>query len=720
MQFDLRDLKTPAGLHEQSHTTEWLLTSGQGGFAMGTVSGVPSRRYHGLLVASLRPPVNRLMTLSALAETYVEQGPGGIERRSDLSSFRFSGSTLHPRGVDFLTGFRKDHAVHFRYEIPANEAFAGAAITKSVVLVRQRPAVLVRYTIENRGKQPCRLTIRPLVAMRDFHSLQLRDLSANKYRTDPTPTGVSITVPNLQQAAAAGATGSTLLIESSEAGFTRDEQWWYNFFYEIEQARGYDALEDLYHPGAFDFLATPGTSEVTIRATLGTMPLDRFDEAVAEHDKHLKRLLAATHVTMGSAFGPQGRLAGHEVLKQLPKLIAAADDFVVQRVKPGALSGAPADRVTIIAGYPWFADWGRDSMISLPGLLLSCGRMTEALQVLRTFAGTVKDGLIPNVFDDYTGAAQYNTVDAPLWFVHAACSYLLASGDQRAFADELLPACTQILHAYADGTINNIGMDPEDHLIAAGDHTTQLTWMDAKRDGVVFTPRHGKPVEINALWHHALVTLAEVARPYDDELSFWCRQLAPRVAASMLRFWNPAKQCLHDVLPHRGEGPQGLMSEIRPNQLFAVSLGSCAFAASQQRSIVEVCMRELLTPLGVRTLAPGEPAYRGRFRGRMFERDAAYHNGTAWPWLLGPMAEALCRAHGFIDGSIAQARGILRPTIDALHNYCLGQVAEVYDGDHNAPDAMQQPGGCPAQAWSIAEVLRVSILLARMEAGRPG
>jgi predicted glycogen debranching enzyme len=719
MNFDLRELKTAGGLAEHAHATEWLLTSGQGGFAMGTVSGVPSRRYHGLLVASLRPPVNRLMTLSAMAETYVEQSSvgGGIERRSDLSSFRFSGGALHPRGVDYLTDFRKDHGVHWTYEIPANEAFAGAKITKSVVLVRQRPAVLVKYTIENRSSLPCRLTMRPLVSMRDFHSLQLRDLSPGKYRNDPTPTGVSLTVGSLQQAGVSGQQGSTLLIESGEAGFSRDEQWWYNFFYDVEQSRGYDALEDLYHPGAFDFLATPGLSDVTIRATLGTMPRDSFDEAMAEHQAHQRRLLGATHVTMGSAFGPQGKHSGHEVLRQLPKLIAAADDFVVQRVKPGALSGAPADRVTIIAGYPWFADWGRDSMISLPGLLLSCGRMTEAAAVLRTFAGTVKDGLIPNVFDDYTGQAQYNTVDAPLWFVHAACAYLQASGDQRVFADELLPACTQILHAYAEGTINNIGMDPEDHLIAAGDHTTQLTWMDAKRDGVVFTPRHGKAVEINALWYHALVSLAELAKPFDEEIAFWCRQMAPQVAASMLRFWNPAKGCLHDVLPRRGEGPEGLMSEIRPNQLFAVSLGSCAFSIGQQRSIVEVCMRDLLTPLGVRTLAPWEPGYRGRFRGRMFERDAAYHNGTAWPWLLGPMAEAWCRAHVFSDASIHEARGMLQPTIDAMASYCLGQAAEVYDGDHFA-DAPQQPGGCPAQAWSIAEVLRVSILLARMGAGR--
>jgi predicted glycogen debranching enzyme len=423
-------------------------------------------------------------------------------------------------------------------------------------------------------------------------------------------------------------------------------------------------------------------------------------------------ILTATRVKLGSAFTRRGPLASSPLLPHVAALVAAADQFVVQRVRPGAMPGAPADRETIIAGYPWFADWGRDCMIALPGLLLTTGRFTEARKVLETFAGACKDGLIPNVFDDYTGQAHYNTVDAALWFIQACCRYFDATGDDEFFIQTLLPACKDIVAAYSSGTHYAIAADPLDGLISAGDPSTQLTWMDAKRDGVVFTPRHGKPVEINALWHSGLRQLAHYAQAFAPELARTCAGLAEKTARSFAQaFWNPHTGCLFDVIT-----PHGPDASIRPNQLFAISLPHCPLPRDQQRSIVEVALRDLYTPHGVRTLAPSDPGYKPRFRGRMFDRDAAYHNGTAWPWLMGPLAEAICRADDFSPAALAKAQSVIGPLLGSLQDGCLGQLAEVYDAEHTDA-APQQPGGCPAQAWSVAEALRVVVIIARGQAG---
>ncbi|HYD00417.1 MAG TPA: glycogen debranching enzyme N-terminal domain-containing protein, partial [Phycisphaerales bacterium] len=394
--------------------TEWLLTAGNGGFAMGTASGIPTRRYHGLLVASLRPPVNRVMALSAVAETVVVDGA-----RFELANFRFSGGVTHPRGYTHLERFEKDGdagSVRWRYRCDTR---AGAvAITKSLHRARQQPGSLIHYHVSNATGAPLQLTLQPLVALRDFHGLLLRDLNPNRFTVTPAEASVAV-------AAQGGAT--ITLAAGAPARFVRHEEWWYNFFYSVEAGRGYDSLEDLFSPGWFTADIPAGESELSIQAVLatggtaGTHPLRNgsLHEAEAAHADRLSQILASTRHTLGPAFFPGGPLEHHPLLEHLPTLVAAADAFVIRRVRPGALPGAPADRVSIIAGYPWFADWGRDSMISLPGLILSCGRFAEARAVLETFAGACKDGLIPNVFDDYTGAPHYNTVDASLWFVHA-------------------------------------------------------------------------------------------------------------------------------------------------------------------------------------------------------------------------------------------------------------------------------------------------------------
>jgi predicted glycogen debranching enzyme len=371
--------------------------------------------------------------------------------------------------------------------------------------------------------------------------------------------------------------------------------------------------------------------------------------------------------------------------------------------------------MTILAGYPWFADWGRDAMISLPGLLLTTGRYADARRVLAGFARHARDGIIPNCFDDKGGGGEgggalYNPVDASLWFVHAACASLSASGDREGFRGRIRDACLDVIDAYKHGT-TNIRMD-DDALIAAGDETTQLTWMDAKRDGVTFTPRHGKAVEINALWHHDLLALADAIEPDDAARADELRLLAGRVAESFRRvFWNEDKQCCFDAV-----SPDGTCSgEIRPNQIFAVSLEHSPLDDEQQRGVVEAVRRCLLTRHGLRTLDPAEPGYHGRYEGSMFERDAAYHNGTVWPWLIGPYVEAVLRVGRFSVPAIEHAREALAPLIAYLQEgRCPGQLPEVFDGD-DTPEHPQRPDGCPAQAWSVAEVLRAYAMVAGHE-----
>lgn len=695
--------------------TEWLLTNGIGGFAMGTALGTPSRRYHGALVASMRPPVQRVMALSQLAETVVLSPGTAAEQRYDLACFRFRPGELHPRGDQHLLRFEKDRTVRWVYKCGAVE------VEKELALVHGRNAVAVRYTLRGSG-QPVRLTVRPLVALRDFHSLILRDTNREWFRVERPGAGEA----DARRCAVQSPAG-TLFMATDAGAFTPEEQWWYNFQYDMERERGYDYLEDLFHPGAFvaDLRAQPAAAaasdqSLTLWAT--TDPQGRGGEPRLDVAALRKTQQARVHKLIERTRERSGLAAGNSAGTALDKLVAASDDFVVRRLVPpskaggagqsGASTGAGGglDRVTVIAGYPWFADWGRDAMISLPGLLLATGRLDEARDVLRTFAGACSGGLVPNLFDDYTGQAQYNTVDASLWFVHAACEYLRAGGDAAFFKAELLPACMEIITAYSRGTSFGIRAD-EDGLIAAGDPSTQLTWMDAKRDGVVFTPRHGKAVEINALWHHVLVALAQCGQLDRAESARLTAEGNRVKLAFVAAFWNGPRSCLFDCLVPGARGWEPA-SEVRPNQILAVSLRNSPLTRHQQAGVLEAVLSQLVTPNAVRTLEPGDARYRGRYRGRMFERDAAYHNGTAWPWLLGPVAEAILRHGEFSQNARERARELLRPIVARLDGECVGQLPEVFDGDDELL-APQQPGGCPAQAWSVAEVLRVLLLIDR-------
>jgi predicted glycogen debranching enzyme len=643
---------------------------------MGTALGIPTRRYHGLLVASLAPPVQREMLLHSLVESLVLDVGTPRERAIDLSSYRFragDGAVDHPRGYRHCVSFEKGLSCRWLFRVE------DAEVVKTLHLYRGRSAIAVEYALRP-GPGMVRLNVRPLIAMRDAHSmLHHRDFHAE---------------PQARRCAVSRA-GRTLELASDLACFDVDHQWWNGFEYQVEKDRGYDHQEDLFSPGIFVLQTRPGREQrITIKAWFGEEPGPWADDERAR----TTRLIALTRATLAEASDSP---AADDDRTAVAALVAAADDFIVQRGEHG---------VSVIAGYPWFSDWGRDTMISLPGLLLSTRRFAEARTVLETFAKSRRNGLIPNLFNDRTGEAEYNTVDASLWFVHAACEYARASGDRAGFAASLQSACTDIIDAYQRGTDFGIRMDPADGLIAAGDETTQLTWMDAKRDGTVFTPRHGKAVEINALWHHALVSLADAIQAADPARAAAFRKSAAIAARSFrAKFWNKAAGCCYDVLVPAGKAwtPD---ARIRPNQVFAASLEHSPLTTDQRASVLRVIRDRLLTPGGLRTLDPADPGFIGRYRGAMWERDAAYHNGTAWPWLLGAYAEGLLRAGSFSAESRKAAREALLPLVRALDGQSMGQLPEVYDGEHT-PDHPQHPGGCPAQAWSVAETLRAWLMM---------
>jgi predicted glycogen debranching enzyme len=470
-----------------------------------------------------------------------------------------------------------------------------------------------------------------------------------------------------------------LHIEADAGAFYSRPDWWYEHTYPIETERGLDDHEDLFSPGVFSITATGPMSFVlwagTCHTPAGGAPIN-------------SGATACQGLSTLSFEEEKKRLAEQDWANDAPtvtqkKLFRAASQFVAKRNRPDGSQGA-----TILAGFPWFSDWGRDSMISLPGLLLATRRFKEAGQVLSVFASHVSEGMIPNYFDDYSNEPHYNTVDASLWFIHAAFEYLRITKDQDLFSNLLMPACEEIIDGYRKGTRFHIRMDESDGLIWAGDEQSQLTWMDAKHGENVFTPRHGKPVEINALWYNALCLLGDGA-------------LAAKVKENFVKsFWISPYRGLADVV--RGDGERD--DSIRINQIFAVSLPHSPLGEDQQRAVVEVVRRELLTPLGPRTLARGHGKYRPQLAGGPFSRDSAYHNGTVWPWLIGGFLDAYLRVNANSDAAREQAREWLKPLLYHMENEaCIGSISECADGDapHHAVAAC-------AQAWSVAEVLRLA------------
>jgi predicted glycogen debranching enzyme len=643
---------------EELLSKEWLLTNHRGSYAASTVVGCNTSGYHGLLIGSVSPLVNRVVALSGCLESVVCG-----RRVFELSTFEF-GDELIPAGYTYLREFWRDSGAHFLYDLDPIE------VHKAVYLARESDSVIVEYTFRNvRG--PTELLLRPFAALRDFHGLQK---SYARLTCRCLDWGVLVRHE---------AGGGELLMCCPTMPFENDPQWWYNFTYRVNKARGLDGVEDLWTPGVFRGRVN-STSRIVFQARFG----ERFQpgEGLLLDAEAVKSDLVEHQREVIRSAGDKSRIE--------TVLTLAADQFIVTRGHPAA------ERTSIVAGYPWFADWGRDAFVALPGLLLATGRHGEARSVLNTFAAAASEGMIPNLFDDRAGTAHFNSVDASLWFIHAAFEYLDATGDMDSFPRELLPVIRWIIDSYHNGTRFGIHAD-SDGLITAGDYSTQLTWMDARYDGITFTPRHGKAVEINALWHSALSRMSRLCERERLPDAGRYAQMAAHVGDSFPKaFWNEECGCLNDAVLPDGS----VDASLRPNQIFAVSLGyGPPLTRRQQRAVVDVVERELLTPYGLRTLDRNNPSYHARYEGSPYDRDEAYHQGTVWPWLIGPFIEAYLRVHDFSPAATRKASQMLEPLVQHVtQDGCLGSLCEIFDAD-----PPHRPAGCFAQAWSIAELNRV-------------
>ncbi len=635
-------------------TKEWLETNGLGGYASSTIVGANARRYHALLVTALQPPTQRTVLLSKLEETLAVR-----EVEYDLSCNQYPG-VIHPQGHRHLLEFRLDPFPTFVYEVGDG---IPTRIEKTVAMCQGRPEVIVRYRLLS-APGTVSLIVRPLVNCRDHHDLMQEN---PQFDTNAKISGARDVVTVHPYPA-----GPELHLHFPHAYFEPWGDWYRNFEYAQEAARGLDFREDLYSPGFFTCNFDQGETHYLVASTRPPEDLDPGELMEAERARRASLL-----ATWQDEPAP------------MQSLVSAADTFIVGRAGPET---SPASR-GIIAGYHWFEEWGRDAMISLPGLTLVTGRYDIARAVLRTFASHCSQGMIPNRIPDLSHPPDYNSVDATLWMFWAAHKYLDYSGDRAFITDELLPVLLDAVAWHVRGTRYGIGMD-SDGLLRAGERGTQLTWMDAKVDDWVVTPRHGKAVEVNALWYHAL-------RFLDDLGAQRAGPPAARVAASFqARFWNQRAGYLNDVV----DGDAAEDSSLRPNQILAVSLPYPILPRERGRQVVAAVRRDLLTPYGLRTLSPHDPRYRGQCSGDQRSRDGAYHQGTVWPWLLGPFITAYVSVSDDRSKAQAKARDWLQSLWTHLRDAGLGQVSEIFDGD-----PPHRPRGCIAQAWSVAELLRAGV-----------
>ncbi len=639
----------------QAEAREWLVTNGLGGYASGTVAGLLTRRYHGLLVAALKPPVGRTLLVAKLEEAADYGG-----RTYELSANRWRDGSIAPHGYRLLERFRLEGTVPvWTY------ALADGLLEKRIWMEAGANTTYVRYDLA-RGSGPVTLTVRALVNYRDYHG-STRGNGWNM-RVEPARRGLIVTAYD-------GAVPCHLFSDRGESEAAHEWHWGFDLV--VERYRGLDDSEDHLHAGTIRAMVEEGKLFTIALSTDPDVSLD--GTRALERRRKYERDLAATYAKAHPHLAKQAPL-------WVEQAILAADQFIVERPSPQDPDGR-----SVIAGYHWFGDWGRDTMISLPGLTLTTGRPAIARSILTTFARFVDRGMLPNRFPDAGETPEYNTVDATLWYVEAIRAYHAATGDDR-FVRELFPVLAEIVDWHRRGTRYGIRLDHADGLLRAGEEGVQLTWMDAKVGGWVVTPRIGKPVEINALWYNALRAMAVLAR-IAKKPAYEYNDLAERAAAGFSRYWNEALGYCYDVL----DGPDGDDPSLRPNQIFAVSLPASPLGFEQQKAVVDVCAKHLLTSHGLRSLSPDHPQYVGRYGGDQRSRDGAYHQGTVWGWLLGPFVTAHLRAYR----DPVLARSFLEPMARQLEARGLGTLSEIFDGD--PPFA---PRGCIAQAWSVAELLR--------------
>lgn len=633
--------------YDQAIEYEWLETNGLGGWAGSTLIGAHTRRYHGLLVAATVPPVERTVLLSKLDETIVVDS-----KRFELGCNSYPGNVVHPKGNIFLQQFTKDIIPTWVYEA------GGVQLQKSITMIHGENTVVLTYEVK-KAPGPFTLEWLPLVAARHYHRLQKEN--GELYSGVEFSNGIFHNVPG----------GKTnLYISIPGSSYYHEPRWFRNFQYSVEQYRGLDYSEDLLNHGVFTLSLKEGDRVGIIISTENPVEKDAY-ALLAQEISRRERLLAGK--------------PNHELFRQL---VLAADQFIVKRGD---------DLKTVIAGYHWFTDWGRDTMISLPGLCLSTGRFDDAKGILRAFAASVSEGMLPNRFQDNNEPPEYNNVDGTLWYFIAVYKYLQATGDRHFVLSEILPILKQIIDWHFKGTRYNIHAD-KDGLLYAGEQGLQLTWMDARIGDWVVTPRMGKPVEIQALWYNALQIFSELlvlnGQQKDAEL---VNGSANKVRQSFLsKFLNNSTGYLYDVIDENGIADPSL----RPNQLFAISLPFALIEGEQARSIVDIVERELYTRVGLRTLPVSDSRYIPHYGGDQWHRDSAYHQGTVWSWLLGPYVDALVKTNSNQEKISAVIEGIQHH----LEEGFIGSVSEIFDADRP-----HHPRGCVAQAWGVAEWLRVIV-----------
>ena len=635
---------------------EWLVTNGIGGFASGTISGNLTRRYHGLLIAALNPPAGRAQLVAKLEESATYDA---VEYA--LSTNHWASGAVEPKGYLNIESFRLEGTVPvWRF------ALGDALLEKRMWMRHGENTTFVQYSLA-RALSPLHLELKALVNYRDFHA---STHAGNwRMRVESIASGIQITAFD-------NAVPFHLL--SAGARLAPAHEWHRDCFLPMERLRGLDDHEDHLLAATSSVDLAPGQSIAFVFTTEPQTDLDG-NGSLSEHFKRESELLATWegHDSQAASTAPE----------PIRQLVLAADQFIVKRNLPGEPEGR-----SIIAGYHWFGDWGRDTMIALPGLALATGRFDVAKKILLAFSCYVDGGMLPNNFPDAGGRPEYNTVDAALWYFEAVRQYFKATRDAETLS-KLHPVLAGIISAYRKGTRYKIHVDEADGLLYAGESGVQLTWMDAKVGDWVVTPRIGKPVEINALWYNALKTMAVLA-PIVGEPADPFEKMAGVVSQSFGKFWNAATGCCDDVIEAPGIGRD---ASLRPNQIFAVSLPESPLSFEQQKAVVDFCSSRLLTSYGLRSLAPGEREYQGHYGGGPRERDGAYHQGTVWGWLMGPFVLAHWRVYRDSDA----AQSFLRPLLAQIHSYGLGTLGEIFEGD-----APFTPRGCIAQAWTVGEVLR--------------
>ena len=637
---------------DRALSLEWLETNGRGGFASGTIAGANTRRYHALLLTACRPPTDRYVLVNHVEEWICI----GSEAFS-LSTNLYPGA-VHPHGYTHCTSFSSIPWPTWTY------ACHGSKVQREILSVRGRDVVIVRWKLIDTPHVPVVLRVRPMLTGRDYHALHHENGSLS---TEAMISQQCVTWSPYNGLPAVGAFHSGI--------YRHAPNWHRRIQFPVEQQRGLDGEEDWWSPGEFSFELKPGKAHT----------LTFSSEAVDS--------LGVTPLISGE------RARRERLRKSEPVADPLADAF---RQATETFLALRDTKQTVIAGYPWFTDWGRDTFMSLPGLCLVTGRHDVARHIIESFAAHVSNGMIPNRFPDSGAEPEYNTIDASLWFVYAVDRYLTYGRHAASIRSVAWPAVKQILDGYRRGTRYNIHMDERDGLIAGGTPGIQLTWMDAKTGDWVVTPRHGKPVEIQALWIRALDVGARLAAAFGEpDYATRCRtDRAQAVASFRVKFWNEAGGYLYDVI----DGAEGNDTSIRPNQIYAISLCDDLLTKKQAEQVLRTMKDHLLTPVGLRTLSPLDSRYCPRYEGGPMERDSAYHQGTVWPFLLGPFVTAWLKTFGDTTETRTEARSFLKGIEAHLQDACLGQVSEIFDGD-----PPHQPRGCPAQAWSIAEPLRTLV-----------